>query len=159
VLDIGSSLVKAGYAGDDGPKGVFPSVRMTMGDAIDANCYDGGENHHMKSCPSFPVSFTHCNTAPLQHVGITQATSEANGMEVDGQQAAAAKRKQHIGQMGVNYWRENMEVSGPGMGRAASGSQLYKHQHRTAVACTSEEQITQSLFEMAAGSVAILNHR
>jgi len=28
VLDIGTCLVKAGYAGDDVPKAVFPSVSM-----------------------------------------------------------------------------------------------------------------------------------
>jgi hypothetical protein len=30
VLDIGSSSVKAGYSGDDGPKGIFPSVWKAM---------------------------------------------------------------------------------------------------------------------------------
>lgn len=27
VLDVGSSSVKAGYAGDESPKAVFPTVR------------------------------------------------------------------------------------------------------------------------------------
>jgi actin-related protein len=30
VIDIGSSTVKAGYAGEDTPKAVFPSVSLKL---------------------------------------------------------------------------------------------------------------------------------
>ncbi|KAJ9512256.1 hypothetical protein QJQ45_012818 [Haematococcus lacustris] len=70
VLDLGSCLCKAGYAGDDGPKAVFPSS-----------------------------------------VGVVQATHDANGMEIDG--LTASKRKLYVGQLGVNYKRNHMEVVSP----------------------------------------------
>lgn len=50
---------------------------------------------------------------PLQSVGVTYTAQESNGMEVDGAQQgpAGGKRKLHFGQMGLNYWRENTEVT------------------------------------------------
>mmetsp|Transcript_14127 Transcript_14127/g.38206 ORF Transcript_14127/g.38206 Transcript_14127/m.38206 type:complete len:438 (+) Transcript_14127:3436-4749(+) len=68
VLDIGTCLVKAGYAGDDVPKAVFPSA-----------------------------------------AGVIAAGKE-NGA---GAGVWPSGRKLYVGQSGVNYRRDNMEVASP----------------------------------------------
>jgi actin-related protein len=52
VLDIGGSTTRAGYAGDDTPKAIFPTYYgYTIGDAISENQTDATDVDRPESLP------------------------------------------------------------------------------------------------------------
>ena len=95
VMDIGTHMCKAGYAGDDIPKAVFPSVRTSTRLLAQLDVSAGADPLHVSSIDH------------LQCCGVIG--SEANGMEVDGQ-PSGSKRQIFAGQSAVNFRRDHMEV-------------------------------------------------
>lgn len=88
MLDIGSSSIRAGYAGDDTPKAVIPTsygYTPHSGEAADVSMEgpEGGENEPTRS-PS-------------------------GGSNTQSQK----KAKLHIGQHGPSMYRHGMEVNNP----------------------------------------------
>ncbi|XP_020519147.1 actin-related protein 4 isoform X3 [Amborella trichopoda] len=88
VLDLGSHTCKAGYAGEDAPKAVFPSV---VGSIEQSGLDDA--------------------------VGIekeSQSVSEAkNGIKTIDSDKAKTKRKLYVGSQALGYRRDYMEVLSP----------------------------------------------
>lgn len=88
VLDLGSHTCKAGYAGEDAPKAVFPSV---VG-SIDQMEVDDPDNSERNS-------------------GSGQ-DSKNNARHLDSEKARG-KRKLHVGSQALGYRRDHMEVLSP----------------------------------------------
>ncbi|KAF5730378.1 actin-related protein 4-like [Tripterygium wilfordii] len=84
VLDLGSHTCKAGYAGEDAPKAVFPSV---VG-AIDQMDVEDTENN------------------------AASADSKSNANPLDSEKGKG-KRKLYVGSQTLGFHRDNMEVLSP----------------------------------------------
>lgn len=89
MLDIGSSSVRAGYAGDDTPKGIIPTSYGYTEDASDEQDVSMGEAKQEDSAP-----------AEDSNAGANPAPS-------------SKKVKLHIGQHGPSLFRPNMQVGNP----------------------------------------------
>lgn len=85
VLDIGTSSIRAGYAGDDTPKAIIPTSYGYTNDVPEESAQDGAD--------------------------VAMADADAvNG--TDG--SSSSKRvKLHIGQHGPSMFRPNMEIGNP----------------------------------------------
>lgn len=140
VVDLGTWQVKAGYAGDDTPKAVFPSVRararrtaqctqqctqqerqqkqqqQLLQHRPTAACTAAAQQAHQRADA--------CRVA-FQLAGVVAASADANGMEVDGQPAPAAAagsgRKLFMGSQELGYPRQHMEVRRGRLDAAGSG--------------------------------------
>lgn len=84
VIDLGSHTCKAGYAGEDAPKAVFPSVVGAI-DQMDVDESDNAENNSASAGES-----------------KNNATDKAKG-----------KRKLYVGSQSLGYRRDFMEVLSP----------------------------------------------
>ncbi|CAJ1948946.1 unnamed protein product [Sphenostylis stenocarpa] len=89
VIDLGSHTCKAGYAGEDAPKAVFPSV---VG-AIDQMDVDEADDDAEKN-------------------SATVGESKNNLRNVDSDKAKG-KRKLFVGSQSLGYRRDHMEVLSP----------------------------------------------
>jgi hypothetical protein len=116
VLDLGTYMCKAGYAGDDTPKAVFPSVSAPL-DGVGLHrgmCSSGGQPAR-RSAKRPPARLANPH---LQHVGVVaddaggSSKNKPTSMEVDGQPAASS-RKLYAGNQDVTFRRDNMEVHTP----------------------------------------------
>ncbi|PON39018.1 Actin-related protein [Trema orientale] len=88
VIDLGSHTCKAGYAGEDAPKAVFPSV---VG-SIDQMEVDDSGNAEKNSASA--------------------GESKNNAKTLDSDKAKG-KRKLYVGSQSLGFRRENMEVLSP----------------------------------------------
>ncbi|XP_010539996.1 PREDICTED: actin-related protein 4 [Tarenaya hassleriana] len=84
VVDLGSHTCKAGYAGEDAPKAVFPSVvgaidRMDIDDATKAN----------------------------------SNTEDSKNSAVDSDKGKGGKRKLYVGSQALGFRRDHMEILSP----------------------------------------------
>ncbi|XP_011628816.1 actin-related protein 4 isoform X1 [Amborella trichopoda] len=88
VLDLGSHTCKAGYAGEDAPKAVFPSV---VGSIEQSGLDDA-----------------------LKVEKESESVSEAkNGIKTSDSDKSKAKRKLYVGSQALGYRRDYMEVLSP----------------------------------------------
>ena len=85
MLDIGTSSIRAGYAGDDTPKAVIPT---SYGYTEEADAPNG------------------------QDVSMTDAADPSQTTSV-GASSGSKKVKLHIGQHGPSMFRPNMHVGNP----------------------------------------------
>ena len=83
VIDIGSSLSKAGWSGEDSPKVIIPSY---VGSIVE------DENKENKT----------------GDVDVTMVNADS-GNSIN----ASSKKKKYIGDGQINCWRENMELKNP----------------------------------------------
>ncbi|KAL5134414.1 Actin-related protein 4 [Glycine soja] len=88
VVDLGSHTCKAGYAGEDAPKAVFPSVVGAI-DQMDVDEADNGENNSA--------------SAPESNNNVRNADSDKT----------KGKRKLYVGSQSLGYRRDHMEVLSP----------------------------------------------
>ncbi|XP_010940353.1 actin-related protein 4 [Elaeis guineensis] len=88
VIDLGSHTCKAGYAGEDAPKAVFPSVVGSI-DHIEAN-------NDVKS-----------------EKESESASDSKNGVKPLDSDKPKAKRKLYVGSQALGYRRDHMEVISP----------------------------------------------
>ncbi|KAL8150604.1 hypothetical protein V2J09_020412 [Rumex salicifolius] len=89
VLDLGSHTCKAGYAGEDAPKAVFPSVVGTI-DQMDVDEPD--------------------NPDPEQNSG---SAPDSNNTAKTFDSEKKSKRKLYVGSQAMGFRRDNMEVLSP----------------------------------------------
>ena len=95
VFDIGTTSTRAGYAGEDTPRAMFPT--------------SFGYSEEPDTDPE-----TNNNTADGD-VTMTEASTENNN------NTKKTKKNYYIGDSKVNTWRENMEVRNPlkdGLGKS-----------------------------------------
>ncbi|KAL1197334.1 Actin-related protein 4 [Cardamine amara subsp. amara] len=85
VVDLGSHTCKAGYAGEDAPKAVFPSV---------VGAVDGVEAMDMD-------------------VDSTKTNSNSDDSKTNFVESGKGKRKLYVGSQALNYRRDHMEVLSP----------------------------------------------
>ncbi|GMH20904.1 hypothetical protein Nepgr_022746 [Nepenthes gracilis] len=90
VIDLGSHTCKAGYAGEDAPKAVFPSVVGSI-DQMEVDDPDNLER----------------NSGSVPESNSTVRTSES--------EKAKGKRKLYVGSQALGYRRDHMEVLSPFM--------------------------------------------
>lgn len=135
VLDLGSHMCKAGYAGDDTPKAVFPSVGVQrdkwqcsvggacchavrmVDDSADCNWSTCTRAAQLSALPSHRMRRT-CSPHTTQYVGVVAGDEAANGvdkassMDVDGEAGASKKssRQLYVGNSDLAFRREHMEV-------------------------------------------------
>ena len=119
VLDIGTYQVKAGYAGEDAPKYVFPSVRCQHACCLPlpssllplslAGCCRL-ELHITAACRHSTPAERELILSPLACAGCPQSVGavggDPDGMDVDG----GAARKLYVGTHALSQRRDNMEV-------------------------------------------------
>jgi actin-related protein len=101
VLEVGTYQTKAGYAGEDTPKFVFPSVRMSSPKPCCTLCAAW-----QCTCTNLACSCGvqhHWHGHLLQSVGAVGGGPD--GMEVDG-----AKRTLYVGTHALSRRRDHMEV-------------------------------------------------
>lgn len=84
VLDIGTSTLRAGYAGDDAPKAIIPTSYGYITQPASSN----------------------------PDVTMDDATAE-NGEQPPKDAAPAEETRLFIGQHGPSIWRANMEIGNP----------------------------------------------
>lgn len=118
-MDVGSLYVKGGYAGEDTPKALFPSVCNIVQPLHTCHTVQTAR-HESFSAAAWPVKAL----ILLQVVGVTQSgaadgkEAAANGakasdggaaaMDVDGQSGSG--RQLHVGHSALGFRRAGMEV-------------------------------------------------
>jgi actin-like protein 6A len=101
VIDVGTYQVKAGYAGEDTPKFIFPSVRPWP---------------LLRRAAPLPPARSACLLTPRRACSVAQAVGQtgdaaANGsdkMDLDG-----TGRTLHVGSHALAFRRDGMEVVSP----------------------------------------------
>lgn len=99
-MDVGSHTVKAGFAGEDTPKALFPAV-------IDLPAAHVASSYHRKYKPdSLPA---------LQAVGLVPEDRASGTQPMETDAGGSNKRRRinnrvYVGSSDLNYRREHMEV-------------------------------------------------
>ncbi|KZT12962.1 actin-like protein Arp4p [Laetiporus sulphureus 93-53] len=91
VVDIGTSSVRAGYAGDDTPKAIIPTAYGFIEESSETQ----------------PEGTTGDGDVAMGEAGAGENGEAAN------RNPAKKKAKLYIGQNGPSMWRENMQVANP----------------------------------------------
>ncbi|KAH8549002.1 actin family [Umbelopsis sp. PMI_123] len=102
VLDIGSTWTRAGYAGEDTPKAIFPtSYGVIESESTDPNPQNG---HDQTEQADPDTEMTDARTPNGDAAAKAEDAASSGPKKV---------RKYYIGDGEVNIWRENMEIKNP----------------------------------------------
>ncbi|GER51436.1 actin-related protein [Striga asiatica] len=127
VVDLGSHTCKAGYAGEDAPKAVFPSLILDFRQDYLSSCdlVNLGENKSNRNAASNFPPFLNLELVFSNNLTKKQVVGSVDEMEVDDadnsdknsgsapDSKSKNKRKLYVGSQDLWFRRDNMEVLSP----------------------------------------------